>query len=114
MAVAMESEVIDLTVSACADAYLALGSTVIMTGEPFATVFSDFDAAEVILDSVASIEAAIPYIAELSEQWDVVAVIPAALAGACHRALRGRFENVTLQVWWMDGSTVCFGHAETP
>ncbi len=114
MAVAMESEVLDLTVSACADAYMAHGSTVIVTGEPFATVFSDFDAAEVVLDSVSSIEAAIPYIAGLGEQWNVVAVIPAALAGDGHRALRGRFDNVTLQVWWMDGETVCFGQPETP
>lgn len=114
MVVAMESDVLDRAVSACSDAYLALGTTVIVTDVPFMTVFSDHVTAEVALDDQASLEAAVPYIAELSQAWDVVVLIPTVLAGSAHRILRGLFDNVTIQPWWTEGATICFGQPEAP
>lgn len=114
MVVAIETEILDKTVSACSDAYLALGSTVIVTDDPFKTVFSDYETVEVVLETQASIEEAVPYIAELSESWDVVVLMPTALAGSGHRLLRGRFDNVTIQPWWADGAAICFGQPEIP
>lgn len=114
MVVAMESDVLDRAVSACSDAYLALGSTVIVTDAPFMTVFSDHETAEVVLGTHASIEAAVPYIAELSQAWNVVVLMSTELAGSGHRMLRGLFDNVTIQPWWTEGATICFGQPEIP
>ena len=114
MVVAMESDVLDRAVSACSDAYLAAGSTVIVTDAPFATIFTDHETAEVALDTPAAMEAAVAYIAELSQTWDVVVLTPTVLAGLGHRVLRGLFDNVTIQPWWIEGATIRFGQPETP
>ena len=114
MVVTMESGVLDKAVSACSDAYLAHGTTVIVTDAPFMTVFSDHETAEVALETQASMEAAVTYIAELSQAWGVVVLVPTMLAGSAHRILRGLFDNVTIQPWWTEGATICFGQPETP
>ncbi len=114
MVVTMESDVLDRAVSACSDAYLAHGTTVIVTDAPFMTVFSDHETAEVALETQASMEAAVAYIAELSRAWDVVVLVPTMLGGSAHRILRGLFDNVTIQPWWTEGATICFGQPETP
>lgn len=114
MALAMETDLLPVAALACADAYAALGSSVIIKDEPFVTVFSDGDIAEVILDHEAQIEPAIPYIAGLADVWKVVVVLPAALGGAGHRLLRGRFDDVRLQLWWADEAVIRFGQVEIP
>ena len=114
MAVALQPDILDRAVEACADAYLALGSTVIVTDGPFSTVFSDDETAEVALETQASIEAAVSYIAELSRTWNVVVLVPVGLVGSGHQVLRGLFDNVTIQPWWTEGETIRFGQPETP
>lgn len=114
MALAIETDLLPVAALACADAYSCHGSTIIIKDEPFVTVFSDGDTAEVVIEDAGSISAALPYIAGLSDSWDVVVVLPAALSGEGHRRLRGRFANVKLQLWWSEAGTVLFGRVEVP
>jgi hypothetical protein len=114
MALAMNTDLLPVAALACADAYSAHGSSIIIKDHPFVTVFSDEDTAEIIIEDEPSIERAIGYVAQIAEIWNVVVVVPAALAGAGHRLLRGRFRNVNLQVWWTDADRVCFGRVEVP
>lgn len=43
---------------------------------------------------------------------EVGLVVPAARMGEAHRSFRGT--SVTLQPWWHDGETICFGGTEVP
>ncbi len=114
MALAMNTDLLPVAALACADAYSAHGSSIIIKDRPFLTVFSDEDTAEIIIEDEASIERAIGYVAQIAEVWNVVVILPASLAGTGHRLLRGRFHNVRLQVWWTEADLVCFGRVEVP
>ncbi|MDH3194094.1 MAG: hypothetical protein OEY55_12540 [Acidimicrobiia bacterium] len=114
MALATNTDLLPVAALACADAYSAHGSSVIIKDHPFVTVFSDADTAEIILDDVDSIEGAIGYVGQIAEVWNVVVVIPAELIGVAHRVLRGRFHNVELQPWWTEANRIWFGRVEVP
>ena len=114
MALIAETNLLPVAAVACADAYVTLGASVIIKDDPFVTIFSDDDTAEVVIDDVASCMSALDYLGQLASLWNVVALVPVAELGVVHGALRSRFSNVTIQPWWEIDGSVHFGRVEIP
>ena len=114
MALMAETSLLPVAAVACADAYVTVGASVIIKDDPFVTIFSDDDTAEVVVEDAESCTAALDYLGELSSTWNVVALVPAGELGVVHGLLRGRFSNLKVQPWWEADGSVHFGRVEIP